>query len=92
MAVLITRIINKIPVTDIHNGIRAFSRKVAGEIEITHDGMSHASEILSIIHQKKLDFIEVPVRVSYSTYSLAKGQNMLNGVNILWDLFFAEKK
>jgi hypothetical protein len=38
--------------------------------------MAHASEIESLIHEKKLKYAEVPVTVTYSEYSLEKGQNL----------------
>lgn len=92
MAALLTRIIARIKVTDTHNGFRAFSRLALSQIELVHNDMSHASEILSIIHDKKLKYVEVPVKIIYSDYSLAKGQTLLNGINILWDMFFDEVK
>ena len=90
MAIGLTRLISRIKVTDTHNGLRAFSRKSLSQVEITHNDMSHASEILDIIHKNRISFIEVPVKITYSDYSLKKGQNLLNGVNILWDLIFKE--
>ena len=92
MATLLTRIIARIKVTDTHNGFRAFSRQALSQIDLIHNDMSHASEILSIIHDKKLKYVEVPVKIIYSEYSLAKGQTLLNGINILWDMFFDEVK
>ena len=92
MATLLTRIIARIKVTDTHNGFRAFSRQALSQIQLVHNDMSHASEILSIIHDKKFKYVEVPVKIIYSEYSLAKGQTLLNGINILWDMFFDEVK
>jgi glycosyltransferase involved in cell wall biosynthesis len=92
MATFLTRIISRIKVTDTHNGFRAFSRQALSQIDLVHNDMSHASEILSIIHNKKIKYVEVPVKIVYSKYSLAKGQTLLNGINILWDLFFDEVK
>jgi glycosyltransferase involved in cell wall biosynthesis len=92
IATLLTRVVSRIEVTDTHNGFRAFSRQALSQIELVHNDMSHASEILSIIHDKKLRFVEVPVKIIYSDYSLAKGQPLLNGINILWDMFFDEVK
>jgi glycosyltransferase involved in cell wall biosynthesis len=91
-ATTFTRIVNRINVTDTHNGLRALSRRAAGEIKLTQNGMSHASEFLDIIKRKNISFVEVPVKILYSSYSLAKGQNFLNSINILWELFFAEKR
>ena len=92
MATLLTRIIARIKVTDTHNGFRAFSRQALSQIDLMHNDMTHASEILSIIHDKNFNYVEVPVKIIYSKYSLAKGQTLLNGINILWDMFFDEVK
>ena len=48
--------------------------------------MAHASEILSWIHREGLRWCEVPVTVTYSQYSLAKGQRGMAAVDIIWDL------
>jgi len=75
-------------VTDTHCGLRAFSRKAAEKITITQDRMAHASEILEEIARHRLSFIEVPVRVRYTAYSLEKGQRSLTGsIRILYDFF-----
>lgn len=74
-----------IRLTDTHNGLRAFSRKVAKELQITAPDMSHASEILEVIAERKYKYKEVPVSIIYTSYSLAKGQSIINMVNIAFD-------
>lgn len=71
--------------TDTHNGLRVFNRKVAEEIQITLPDMSHASEILEIIAAKKYRYKEVPVVIEYTDYSKGKGQSLINAVNIGFD-------
>jgi len=73
-AVVFTRVVSSVKVTDVHNGLRAFSRRAAERIDITLDRMAHASELLDQIRRSDLPFREVPVRVRYTPYSLAKGQ------------------
>lgn len=87
MAALFTRMTTGVPVTDAHNGLRALSRKAAMSIRITQNRMAHASEIISLIHEKSLSFAEIPVEIIYTDYSLKKGQKMSNSINILLDLF-----
>lgn len=77
-----------IRLTDAHCGIRAIQARVLGDLRISQDGMSHASQILRKIAEKKLSFVEVPVTVRYSEYSRAKGQSSFNAVRILFDYFF----
>lgn len=48
--------------------------------------MAHGSDILSQIATLGLRWCEVPVTVSYTTYSKMKGQGMLNSLNIVWDM------
>ena len=88
LATVFTRLTTGLSVSDTHNGFRVFSRKAASAIQIRQDGMAHASEILSQIGSRKLSYIEVPVSIAYTDYSLAKGQSGVNGLNILWDLIF----
>ena len=49
--------------------------------------MSHAGEFLALIDDNRWRVAEVPVEVLYTAYSLAKGQPLLNGVNIVFDGF-----
>jgi hypothetical protein len=47
--------------------------------------MAHASEIIDIIAEKKYKYREVPVTIEYTPYSRAKGQSIINAVNIGFD-------
>ncbi len=49
--------------------------------------MAHASECLSQIGSSGLRYVEQPVTIEYTAYSLAKGQNLQDAVLILLDLF-----
>ncbi len=86
VATLFTRISAGLRVTDAHNGLRAFTAPAAVQLDMSQSGMAHASEILTLIRQKKLRWCEVPVRIEYSEYSQRKGQRGLGAVNILWDM------
>ena len=80
---VITRLLSNIAVTDTHNGFRAFSAHAARTIRIGQDRMAHASEILDQIARHRLRFVERPVRVRYSDYSMSKGQRNRDAVKIL---------
>jgi glycosyltransferase involved in cell wall biosynthesis len=86
LGVLFTRLFSGIRVSDTHNGLRAFSQRAAGCLQITHDRMAHASEILDRIHLHRLRFVEVPVTVRYSRETLAKGQSSWNALRIAGEL------
>ncbi|MCZ9291541.1 glycosyltransferase family 2 protein [Corynebacterium lehmanniae] len=81
----------KLGLTDAHNGLRAFNRKVAEEMNIRMNGMSHASEIVSMIDKHGWRVDEEPVDILYTEYSMSKGQSLINGVNILADGLVARR-
>lgn len=75
--------------SDAHNGLRMFTARAARECRLQQPGMAHASEMLATIARKNLEYVEVPTTVTYSEYSLAKGQSLANSVKILFDLLYA---
>jgi polyprenyl-phospho-N-acetylgalactosaminyl synthase len=75
-----------IKLSDSHNGFRAFSADAASRLELTADRMEHASEIIEQIAKQKIRFKEVPVTITYSEYSLEKGQSTLAAFGILWNM------
>lgn len=83
---LIFRLFYGAKVTDSHNGLRALSQKAAQQIQITSDGMEHASEIIEEIGRKKVTYCEVPVTIKYSDYSLQHGQGNLAAFRILFKM------
>jgi glycosyltransferase involved in cell wall biosynthesis len=86
LGIVFTRIFSRIRVTDTHNGLRAFSRKAAECISITHDRMAHASEILDQIQAHGLRYQEVPVTIHYTPGTLAKGQSSWNALRMAGQL------
>lgn len=75
----------KLGLTDAHNGLRVFNRTVADGLNLTMNGMSHASEFLALIIEHRWRVAEEPVEILYTDYSMSKGQSLLNGVNIVSD-------
>lgn len=90
IGVVFTRLVSHIRVTDTHNGMRAFSRRAAQQIQIRQDRMAHASEILDEIGRLKLRYCEVPTRIVYTEYSRAKGQRSSAAFRIVWDFFIGK--
>ncbi len=86
-ATLFTRLTTGLRVTDTHNGLRAMTRRGASSINLRQNRMAHASEILHQIAASGLNYVEAPVRIEYSAYSLAKGQTLGDTLMILVDLF-----
>ncbi|WP_441959578.1 glycosyltransferase family 2 protein [Mycolicibacterium houstonense] len=71
--------------TDAHNGLRVFNKRVADELDLTMNGMSHAGEFISLAYENHWRVVEEPVEILYTDYSKSKGQPLLNGVNIVFD-------
>ncbi len=88
-AVVFTRYQSGLRLTDTHNGLRLFTRKAASRIRITQSRMAHASELLDQIGALKLRYAEAPVKISYSEYSLQKGQKISGLFRVLLDIFYA---
>ncbi len=88
-ATLFTRITTGLRVTDAHNGLRALRIDAARALRIRQNRMAHASEILEEIARHGFSYIESPVVIRYTDYSMAKGQSGFGAFNILLDLFLA---
>jgi polyprenyl-phospho-N-acetylgalactosaminyl synthase len=88
-AVWFTRLHSGLPITDTHNGLRVMTRCAAEKIRIHQPRMAHASEIMSQIREHSLRFVEAPVTITYTEYSMRKGQSVLGALKILLDLFYA---
>lgn len=69
--------------TDSQSGLRAFSAKAFTKLKLSSTGYEISSEIIGEIKRNKLKLVEVPIKSIYSRYSILKGQNWLNGVNVL---------
>lgn len=87
-AVRYTNATTGVRLSDAHNGLRAFNRDVASALRLRMSGMAHASEIVTAVGRAGFRYTEAPVTIVYSDYSKAKGQSLLNSVNILFDLIF----
>lgn len=81
----------RLHLSDAHNGLRVFTRPVADQLRITMSDMAHASEIVGYLARSQWRVREVPVTINYTDYSKAKGQSLVNGVNILFDLSMKQR-
>ena len=86
-ATAFTRFTTGLAITDTHNGLRAMTQRGARAIQLRQNRMAHASEILHQIAASGLKYVEAPVTIEYSAYSLAKGQTLADSLFILVDLF-----
>ena len=84
-AAAVSRRSRKLGLTDAHNGLRVFNKKVADALNLTMSGMSHADEFIALACENHWRVTEEPVEILYTEYSMSKGQPLLNGVNIIFD-------
>lgn len=72
--------------TDVHSGLRAFHKDVAGQLYLSQDQMAHATEYPMLVKKYKISYTEVPVNIIYHKY----GRNIKEGFKILKDLLFGK--
>ncbi|MCW4457809.1 glycosyltransferase family 2 protein [Microbacterium sp. MPKO10] len=85
-AVWVTNMTTGLRLTDAHNGLRVIRTDALSKIALVQDRMAHATEIVLKLGRTKLPWREYPVELLYTDYSKAKGQSVLNSINILVDL------
>lgn len=94
LGILFTWFFSGLRLTDTHNGFRASTREATQKIAMNENRMAHASEILHEIVHHHLTYVEVPVTVRYTKYSLLHGQKSSNAFHIvtrlLWRKLFLE--
>lgn len=90
MAIRFNNFVTGLKLTDAHNGFRAFRSEAARKVVITQNRMSHATEIISLIKEADLRFKEISTHVQYTDYSISKGQQSLNSINIVIELIISK--
>ncbi|WP_180128935.1 glycosyltransferase family 2 protein [Rhodoferax sp. BLA1] len=87
LAIIFTRLTGGIKLTDVHNGFRIMSRSFCMHFQFRQNRMAHASEILNHISSHGIKYIEFPVTITYTEYSIRKGQRSSNALRVLMELF-----
>ncbi|MGZ4445706.1 MAG: glycosyltransferase family 2 protein [Nocardioides sp.] len=82
-AVALSPRLRRLGLTDTHNGLRAMTVEVARTLDLRVARMGHASELVARVDQAGWRVGEQPVSIAYTAYSRAKGQTLLNGVNVI---------
>ncbi len=83
---LINRVFTGLALSDAHNGFRVLNARAFRAIQLKHNRMSHATEIIEQIHKHALTYKEIPITVTYREY----GQRMRSGFLILRDLIIGK--
>ncbi len=92
LGIFFTFLLSQIWLTDVHNGLRVMTAETAKKLDLQHDRMEHASEILDKVKSLNLKYKEVPVTIHYTDYSQAKGQRISNSINIAMKLISSKLK
>ena len=67
-------------VSDSQSGFKAFGRDAVQSIHLHLSGFEFCSEIIREVVQHEWRVVEVPIKVVYSEYTMAKGQSFSRGV------------
>ena len=74
-------------VPDSQSGFKAITGEALRRMELSALRYEICSEIVGEITYKSLRYGCVPVQAAYTKYSRMKGQNFLNGINVILQLF-----
>lgn len=83
---LLTRLLFGVVTTDSLSGFRGFNKKAIQLIKLKTERMEVSNEFFTEIKRHHLKFREVPIKVIYTQYSLAKGVKPANVFAILFRL------
>lgn len=83
---LLTRLLFGVVTTDSLSGFRGFGKKAIQSIELKTERMEVSNEFFTEIKRHQLKFTEVPIKVIYTKYSLAKGVKPGNVFAIIFRL------
>ncbi|NMB48493.1 glycosyltransferase family 2 protein [Candidatus Kuenenbacteria bacterium] len=82
IARLVNYLLTGLNLSDAHNGLRAFSARIADKVYLSQDRMAHATEYLQLVKKNKIRYTEVAVRVNYQNY----GQGLKGGLKVVREL------
>ncbi|MCB9822879.1 glycosyltransferase family 2 protein [Candidatus Nomurabacteria bacterium] len=83
---IITYLVFNVKVTDSQSGLRIFSKRALTRLKWRTSGYEFASEMLWRANQLGLKIDEFPIKAIYTEYSMSKGQNNWNAINIIRNL------
>jgi len=88
LAIIFTWLVSGIRLTDAHNGFRLFTQEAWRMMNLRQDRMAFSSEVIDEIKRWRLPWVEVPVTVRYTNYSLKNSkQGSWPALKIVKDLF-----
>lgn len=74
--------------SDSQSGFRGLSKRAIQNIQIKSNRMEVSSEFFGEIHRLSLRMCEIPIHISYTEYSLGKGQKNTASMGVLIKLMY----
>lgn len=74
--------------SDSQSGFRGLNHSTIKRISLSSNRMEVSSEFFGEIKRLKLQFVEIPIHIRYTPYSLRKGQKNINSAGVLIKLFY----
>lgn len=74
--------------SDSQSGFRGLSKKAIQSLNIKSNRMEVSSEFFGEIHRLRLKFVEIPIHIRYTPYSLKKGQKNSQSASVLLKLIY----
>lgn len=88
MARIVTKIFYGTVVSDPHIGYRVISLPTLRKFVLTADGMHYANEVNEQIKRHHMKYVEVPVHIRYTEYSLHKWQKNSNSLKLAVEMIY----
>lgn len=86
---IVNTVLSGLVLTDIHNGLRAFTRETATKFKLNQDRYAHASEYQQEFKRLNLTYKEVPMTVRYG-HNEKESQGFFDGLRIIKELLVAK--
>ena len=88
----LTNVFCKNNYSDTQSGFRLLNRNAIEKFNLKVDGYGFCSEMIIVGEHFGLKIGEVPIKVSYTEYSMSKGQSLVKGIstafNFMWRIIF----
>ena len=80
MGNLITFVVTGRWVSDSQCGFKVFGPKAVAQLDLRMSGFEYCTEIVRESVQRRWRVVQIPTKVVYSEYTMAKGQSFANGI------------
>lgn len=85
-ATLVTNFLIGVHLTDTHNGLKALKVKAVKKLDLDISGSAFESQLIMQVSKYKISVKEIATKITYTKYSMKKGQSMRNSLLIAEDI------